>query len=192
MRMVPTSLTGRLVATVVTLAIVTSVLLGVMTTLVMRKVLNGQLDTDIQRPLSHSLREGRSLPGPGPGAPDGDEHGNGPARDRELGGAEGTLSVECNGDECQGIVVTRDLIRRPLSPRALDIVTAFPADDDSHVIDLSAFGSFRVRAMPLAGSELFAGHSTREVDEAVSKLVLAEILLGLGAVGVAVGAGRLL
>jgi two-component system, OmpR family, sensor kinase len=192
--MVPTSLTGRLVATVVALAIATSILLGVMTTLVMRNVLNGQLDAEIRQALTHSAREVQRFPGPAPEGLDGDEPGDGegPGPDLGRGDAAGALRAQCNGQECRADVLLPNLHEHHLPNRDVDILRAVPADGRVHVVDLPGVGSFRVRAMSLRGGEILSGMSTHRVDEAVGKLVLAEILLGLAAMGVAVGAGRLL
>jgi two-component system OmpR family sensor kinase len=193
--MVPTSLTGRLVATVVALAIVTSVLLGVMTTLVMRNVLNGNLDEQVEQALGRSVsRNTDGFPSPPPEAHDrGRDHDeDGPRIRLGLGDAAGTLSAQYDVYGPRGDVVTSGTRRRALSASALRMLRTVPADDRSHVVDLPGVGSFRVRAASGDGVRLVAGMSTHDVDEAVGKLVLAEILLGLAAVGVAVGAGGVL
>jgi two-component system OmpR family sensor kinase len=177
------------VATVAALAIATTLLLAVATTLTMRGVLNRQLDDNLRRTLDHSLREGRGLPGPPPEVGDGDEHGEG--AEFGLGDAAGSLRAVCN-DACAGGVITRDRQEHSLTTAASQIVRGVPTDGMSHVVDLPPFGSFRVRAASGAGVTIVAGLSTHDVDEAVGTLVLAEILLGLAAVGVAVGAGRVL
>ena len=196
MRMVPTSLTGRLVATVVALAIATSVLLGVMTTLVMRNVLDGQLDDANKQALMHPPRPVEGFPGPTPDARDRDEHsdrdGDGDGIGLGPGDAAGSLRALCNAKECRGGVVTLHRSEHPLSRAASRILLGVPADGSPHVVDLPGVGSIRLAATSTDGVKKVAGRFTHDVDEAVSTLVLAEILLGLGAVGVAVGAGRLL
>src|SRR3954471_6338480 len=194
MRMVPTSLAGRLVATVVALAIATSVLLGVLSTLAMRGVLNGQLDEDVKQTLERSEHRAPGFPGPAPEEHDGDFDGDGDGPGIHLGAGDaiGTVGARYDAYGSGGAVVTSSGHRRSLSSSALAILRTVPVDARSHVVDLPGVGSLRVRAASSGGAKLVAGISTRNVDEAVGKMVLAEILLGLAAVGIAVGAGRLL
>src|SRR3954451_6673247 len=193
MRMVPTSLAGRLVATVVVLAIATSVLLGVLSTLAMRNILNGQLDAENRQAVMHRPRPVQGLPGPPPEAHDGD-HGDGDGDENGLGAGDavGSLRALCNANECVGGVVTLARQEHSLSRAASRIVLGVPADGSPHAVDVPGVGSMRLWARSPEGVKQVAGRSTHDVDEAVSKLVLAEILLGLAAVGIAVGAGRML
>jgi two-component system OmpR family sensor kinase len=193
MRMVPTSLSGRLVATVVALVIATSVLLAVVTTLAMSGVLNGQLDDQVQQALDRSMtRNAEGFPVPRPEERDEDHDGDGPRIRLGLGDATGTLSAQFDTFGPRGDVVTSSTRRRALSSTALSVLRGVPADGESHVVDLPGVGRYRVRAASEDAVKLVAGMPTRNVDEAVGKLVLAELLLGAAAVAVAVGAGRVL
>jgi two-component system, OmpR family, sensor kinase len=195
MRMVPTSLTGRLVATVVVLAIATSVLLGVMSTLVMRNILNRNLDAQVDEALDRSAeRYVPGFPGPPPGDHDHerDGDGDGPRIRLGAGDATGTLNAQYDDYGRRGLVITESGHRKKLSGSAMDILGEVPPDGHSHVVDLPGVGSFRVRMTTHDGARLAAGLSTHNVDEALGALISAEILLGLAAVGAAVGAGRVL
>ena len=190
-RFLPTSLTGRLVATLVAVVVLSTVLLALVTALVMRNNLNSQLDDQVSETLERSAGRYRSdgPPAPPPGS-DGD-------RDERrvrfgLGDAAGTLSAQFDTFGRRGDVVTSGNVARRLSTAALDILEKVPADGESHVVDLPGVGSFRVRADASGQVRLVAGQSTRNVDEAVGTLVFSELLIGLGAVVVAVGAGRVL
>src|SRR3954447_10494401 len=189
--LLPTSLSGRLVATVVAVVVGTALLLGIVTTVAMRGVLNGQLDDQVQQALARSMA--RNAEGFRP-PPDGDHDvdGDGPRIHLGLGDATGTLSAQFDSFGRWGDVVTSSTRRRALSSTALTRLSTVPADGRSHVVDLPAVGSFRVRASTSSGAKLVAGMSTHNVDEAVGSLVLAELLLGLAAVAVAVTAGRFL
>jgi two-component system, OmpR family, sensor kinase len=188
-RLLPSSLTGRLVATLVAVVLATTLLVAVVTSVVMRDYLNGQLDDQVQKTLQRSAaRYAGGFPSP-PAGVEGD--GDGPRFG--LGDAPGTLNAQfTDDDKPKGDVLTDDNHLRQLSTSALRTLKAVPSDGESHVVSLPGVGSFRVRAAGDSTAKLVAGQSTRRVDDAVSNLVLSEVLIGLGAVVVAVGAGLLL
>jgi two-component system OmpR family sensor kinase len=170
----------------------TTLLVAAVTSVVMRGYLDGQLDAQVQQALQRSVaRYSGDLPGPPPQDNDDFHGGDGPHVRLGLGDAAGTLNAQFIGAASRGEVVTPDNLRR-LSSHAMAVLRQVPADGRSHVVDLPAVGSFRVRAAGSSTAKLVAGLSTHRVDEAVSTLVLWEVLLGLSAVVVAVGAGRLL
>src|SRR3954453_5374800 len=135
MRMVPTSLAGRLVATVVALAIATSVLLGVLSTLAMRGVLNGQLDEDVKQTLERSEHRAPGFPGPAPEEHDGDFDGDGDGARIHLGVGHPACTLSARYDACahRGEVIPASGQRRSLSNTALDILRTVPVDGRSHV-----------------------------------------------------------
>ncbi len=189
--LLPTSLTGRLVATVVALVVVTTGLVAVLTAVVMSRSLNSQLDTQVDQALKRASGRYGQPPAPPPGEidPDGDDdHGVHFGR----GDAVGTLNARFGAFGGNGEVITASDQPRQLSTTAVDLLGDVPADRGYHVVKLPGVGSYRVKAMTTAdGSvKLVAGQSTHQVDEAVSNVVFAEVLLGLAAVGVAVVAGR--
>jgi two-component system OmpR family sensor kinase len=194
--LLPTSLTGRLVATVVALVVVTIGLVAVLTAVVMSRSLNSQLDTQVDQALQRaSGRYGEygQPPGPPPGGtePDGDgDHGVHFGR----GDAVGTLNARFGAFGGNGEVITGSDQPRQLSTTAVDLLGAVPADREYHVVKLPGVGSYRVKAITAddGSVKLVAGQSTHQVDEAVSNVVFAEVLVGLAAVGVAVVAGRFL
>jgi two-component system OmpR family sensor kinase len=182
-RLVPSSLTGRLVATLVAVVLATTLLVAVVTSLVMRGYLNGQLDDQVQKTLERSAaRYSGDLPGPPPTA-----DGDAPRFGR--GDAAGTLSAQFTGDNGRGEVLTDEGHLRALSTTALHQLEKVPSDGESHVVSLPGVGSFRVRAAGDSQTKLVAGQSTERVDDAVANLVLSESLIGLAAVVVALGAG---
>lgn len=193
-RLVPTSLSGRLVATLVLVVTLTSVLVAVITSLALRSQLYGQLDDDVQQSLLRSVDRYNAGFGAPPGNPDGDGDRGTPRGRLGLGDAPGTLSAQFDvGADPAGAVVTRSSTSRTLSTAALDLLRKVPADGETHHVDLPGVGPFRVRAAASkadANIRLVAGMSTRETDSVVSHLLLWEILLALAAVGSAALAGR--
>jgi two-component system OmpR family sensor kinase len=193
-RLVPTSLTGRLVGTLVLVVTLTSILVAVITSLALRGELYGRLDDDVHRSLARSVdryNAGFDATPPG-GDPDGDR---GTPRGRlGLGDAPGTLSAQFDaGSAPQGLVVTTSSTPRTLSTAALEVLRTVPADGETHQVDLPAVGPFRVEvAADRVDTDirLVAGLSTRETDSVVSNLLLWETLLALAAVACAALAGR--
>ena len=186
----PTSLTGRLVAILVAVVLATTLLVAVVTGFVMRDFLNGQLDEAVQKTLDRSAaRYEGGFTQPPPRDPDGDH--DGPRFG--LGDAEGTLNATfVDGETPRGDVVTDDTHLRRLSTSAMTALEAVPADGESHVVRLPGVGSYRVRAVGDSQAKLVAGQSTHRVDDVIGNLVVSEVLLGLAALVVAVGAGRVL
>jgi len=193
-RVVPTSLTGRLVATLILVVAVASVLIAVVTTVVMRRELYGQLDTTVQQSLVRSVgryNSGLTLPQPQGDRDDGDS----PRGRLGLGDAPGTLNAQFEPQtKPVGAVVTNGSTSRTLSSAALDKLEEVPSDGDVHDVDLTAVGSYRVVVATDSTGDvrLVAGVSTRSTDDAIAKLVLYEVLLALAAVALAAGAGRVL
>ena len=186
----PSSLTGRLVATLVAVVLATTLLVAVVTGLVMRDFLNDQLDEAVQKTLARSAaRYEGGFTEPPPRRRDGD--GDGPRLG--LGDAEGTLNATfVDGETPHGEVVTDDTHLRQLSSSAMSALESVPADGESHVVRLPGVGPYRVRAVGGESAKLVAGQSTHRVDDVIGNLVLSEVLLGIAALVVAVGAGRVL
>ncbi len=190
-RLVPTSLTGRLVATLVAVVLLTTVLVTVVTAVVARGFLAHQLDDRVDKTLQRTTtRYDGDLPVPPQSQHDSDD---GPGPRLGLGDAEGTLNAQYGAAVAdRGDVVTGRAQLRPLSDEAMDRLREVPVDGSSHNTDLPRLGTYRVRAVRAGSVTLVAGQSTRPVDEVVGQLVLTEVLLGAGAIVVAVGAGLVL
>ena len=184
----PTSLAGRLVATLVTVVIVTSALVAVVTGVAMRGVLYGQLDDQVQQALDRSVGRYNSGFGAPPDEARSPEEA-GPEVRLGLGDAPGTLSAQFDGLP-QGMVVTSSSNRRVLSSAAMDRLRTVPSDGETHSVSLPGVGVFRVKVAANDSVRLVAGMSTRNVDSAVTTLVLWEVVLALGAVVLAGVSGR--
>jgi two-component system, OmpR family, sensor kinase len=168
------SLTARLVLTSVLLVALVSLVIGIVTTLALRKQLVDQLDDKV---VAASLTARRIQDGP-PGPRLGDETGNlGPG-----------AVVAYLGDPTNGVVLgDRETTR--LSSAQLDDLTGLTADGKVHEVDLDGLGSYRVHGLPYADGVLLAGLPTEDVDETVRSLIFIEGLLVLLVVGAAAGAG---
>jgi two-component system OmpR family sensor kinase len=201
--LLPTSLTGRLVATVVALVALVGVLVATVTTLAMREYLTDQLDRQVLaaadrggRPIFDGPRGG-VFPPPSFGGPDG-----GDGRDAEAerngdtearGQGVGTLTVVYDGDT----LVRRDVITeraglRPVSSTALQLLQDVPADGRLHTVTLPAFGEYRVTVDDQGGVIAVIGLPTEDIGDALASLVGYEVLLTLVGVVLAGGVGLVL
>ena len=190
-RLVPSSLTGRLVATLAAVVLVATVLLGAVTAVVMRGFLDHQLDDQVQKSLQRATaRYEGGFTGPPPADPDGDGDDN-PRIRFGAGDAEGTLNATfVAGLPDSGEVIRGRSSNRNLDAAALATLKKVPADGASHVVHLDGYGGFRVRAAANSNDRLVAGQSTEAADDIVSNLILSEGLVGLGTIVVVVLAGR--
>jgi two-component system OmpR family sensor kinase len=188
-RLLPTSLTGRLVVTVVALVAVVSLLVAVVATVVMRSYLTDQLDRQVEASLERSQRVfGGQVDGIDPGPhPDG---GRPPPDAR--GNRDGTLSAIIGTDRASGFSITSSGEGRQLSSSALAALEDVEPGRDPVTEHVPGLGSFRVVAASTAGGTLVLGVPTDDVDDTIRTLVWWEVLLGLGGVGVAAVAGRVL
>ncbi|WP_246160427.1 sensor histidine kinase [Nocardioides humilatus] len=181
MRVLPRTLTSRLVLTAVALVAVGACLVGVATTVAMRDYLTGQLDAKVLDSADRAAR--------GPDGPDGPDFPRPHPGDvfLDLGNQEpGTLIVfTAAGD---GYVVS-DLRGDDdeLSADAVALVSAVPADGDVHEIVVPGHGSYRVTVT--ADGRLVTGLPTNDLDDAVESLVRLELALGALAVVLAGMAG---
>ncbi|WP_377321733.1 sensor histidine kinase [Pimelobacter simplex] len=177
-RLVPRSLTARLVVTAVTLVALVSLLVGTVTTLGMNAWLTSRLDADV----AELVRPGFS---PSRGGP-------------QVFGAPGTVTaVYADSGARRGTVVVPSVngaIEQELGDDALDALAG--AGRQASTIDVPGLGSYRVRRASAStaptgptgqGSEvsLVVGLPTETVDDATSSLVRLELVLGLLATVVA-------
>ncbi|GAA3673347.1 HAMP domain-containing sensor histidine kinase [Nocardioides ginsengisoli] len=168
-RLVPRSLTSRLVITAVALVAVVSLLVGTVTTLGMHRWLTSRLDADVVA-LTHS--------GPG-GGPD------------DRFGADGrVIALFANGAQ-RGDVITftgNGIEQTVLGSDAMAVLEQ--AGTEPSTVELPGLGTYRVvRGRGLRdGITLVAGLPTEGVDDATLSLVRLEVvlaLLGIVAAGLA-------
>ncbi|MFC5679334.1 sensor histidine kinase [Aeromicrobium endophyticum] len=179
---VPSSLTGRLVVTVVALVAVASLLVAAAVTLVMGTYLTDRLDEKLSDSLARAERapmfvfdDGR----PGEGRPN-------PGRGQDVG-----LITVVPGRP--GSIVTQSGDAPRISTAARDALADIAADGTAHDVDLPAYGSYRVLADTAPdGSTFVVGLPRDDVDGTISSLVWWEVLLALAATVAAAFIGRLL
>ena len=169
------SLTSRLVLTAVALVALVSVLVGAATTLVMRDALSGRLDDEVVSALD------RATSGPP----------NAPIDPRNQ--APGTLIAVLDGSRGDEAIVLGEGRgeRDEVDPDALRGL----ADDDARGVSqvrLPELGTYRVAATTIGDATVVVGLPTKDVEDAVGQLLLAELLLSLLAVAAAGGVATLL
>lgn len=185
-RLVPASLTGRLIVTVVAFVAVVGVLVAVSATLIMRSYLTSQLDQDLDQTLNRTRAALITGYGPGggfDGAPPG-------AR----GNRVGTLSVLVDGDTAYARPLdTQDGRQRAPSQASLDRLTSLETSRKPQTVDLAELGEYRVASVALQGGEvLYQGLPAGQVQDTIRTLLLLETLLVLAGVGATAVAGRAL
>ncbi|MCD9197090.1 HAMP domain-containing sensor histidine kinase [Aeromicrobium wangtongii] len=189
MRLLPTSLTGRLVVTVVALVAVVSLLVAGVATVVMRSYLTGQLDRQVEASLERSQRVfGGQEQGFDPGD---DRDGRQPPPDAR-GNRDGTLTAIIGTDRSSGFSITSSGEGRELSSSALEALEDVEPGHDPVTEHVPGLGSFRVVAAETTAGTLVLGVPTDDVDDTIQTLIWWEVLLGLAGVGVAAVAGRVL
>ncbi len=178
MRLLPRSLTWRLVITAVGLVALVSLMLAAVTTVLMQNYLVGKLDQRviaIVRPSGdHDDRGGRDgdrgpLCGPGP-----NNH---------------TLVATLAGD---GGVLTDTCTYSPLSPVDLARLKAVPTDGRPHNVELRHWGHYRVLVgQNKAGDQVAVGLPMTDIGDTIDNLLwLSLVLAGVG-VALAAGLGSL-
>ncbi len=190
-RLLPASLTGRLIATTVALVAVVSLLVAVVATLVIRSYLTTQLDNQVMAALDRGAVVIQ-------GEPDAQQGNGRPGAQRPppeiRGNREGSITAlfgDAGNGSGRSITATGDL-------KALSAVQLAALDDvkpgkDPATVALPGLGSFRVAATTTrGGGSSVQGIPTSEVDDTIRTLVWLEANLGIAGVAIAAVAGRVL
>ncbi len=197
-RLVPTSLTGRLVATVVLLVALVAVLVSVVTTVAMRSYLDDKLDSQVDETLGRAVGPGRGglPPIPLDGSTEGYRNGGGRDGDgdRPLGQRDRTVTAVFDSPygTDRGEVLTTSGGRKALGSRALATLEDVPADGRSHDVDLPGLGDYRVEARRTDSGLVVAGLPTSDRNGILASLLGMELLLGALGVILAGLSGRYL
>ncbi|MGA8211690.1 MAG: HAMP domain-containing sensor histidine kinase [Nocardioidaceae bacterium] len=202
-RLLPTSLTGRLVAIVVTLVALAAVLVAGATTVAMRSYFNDRLDSDVAGSLDRAVRDYvTGVPtGAVPNAPDDHVDGDGdhvgddePRIGRARGQGVGTLTAAFggagSGPSGRGNVLTKAGTFRSLSASSLNVLAGVPVDGRTHAVSLPEVGDYRVQAMSVGSGSVVAGLSTRDIDATIGRLLTWTMVVALGAIAVSGLTGR--
>lgn len=188
--LLPSSLTGRLIVTVVTLVAVVSLLVAFAATVVMRSYLTDQLDQQVNRSLE---RTGFVVGGQVKGIDPKDQPNGTPPPPDPRGNREGSLLAVIGSDSASGSSITSSGDRRDLSQTALDSLDDIEPGRDPETVHVPGLGSFRVAAAETSsGEKLVQGIPTDEVDDTIRTLIWWEAILALAGIGVAAVAGRVL
>ncbi len=192
-KFLPSSLTGRLIATVVALVAVASILLGTVTTIAMHSYLTNRLDTQLHqstdRAQGYLQRQNGDNDGGGPGpGPFG-----GPRIGLPPGQQVGTLTALFNSDGYRGDVLTSTGGRKQLSQSALVDLLNVESDGKVHTLSLPGVGKYRVLALQTTDvGTIVNGLPTRDISDTTETLIWWTTLLALGSTGLAATGGRFL
>ncbi len=196
-RLVPATLTGRLVATLVAVLVVSTALVAAVTTYAMRSYLTDRLDQQLTESLGRAVD--LTLHGVPPTAPDGptDRRGDSgreedqPPNRFERGQRPGTLTVVYDQTgSIAGVVGSSGM--HGIKRSTVRAVRQVPADGQAHRVELPELGSYQVQAAALRGGVVAVGLPMSEVTGTVTKLLFWEAMLGLVAVAVAALLGQAL
>lgn len=191
-KFLPSSLTGRLIGTVVALVAVASILIGAVTTIALHSYLTNQLDTQLNQSLDRArVFLGREGAGGADGQPGSDQFG-GPRVGLPPGQSVGTLTALFNSEGIRGDVLTATGGRKQLSQSALRGLLNVVADGKVHTVSLPAVGGYRVLVLETDSGTIVNGLPTAGINGAVESMIWWTTLLALGGTGLAAGAGRFL
>jgi two-component system OmpR family sensor kinase len=186
-RLLPASLTGRLVVTSVALVAFVSVLIALATTVAISSYLTGRLDGELRE---SAFRAVGALQGGPSEPPEGDQLG--PEQfDPAFGQGSGTVTAYVTDTGAYGEVITPHGELLPLSGRGLDVLADVPVDGEPHTVSLPGMDDYRVLAVDVGGTSVVSGLPTEEVEQTVGSLVGWEALFLLLGV-LAAGGGALL
>ena len=189
--MLPTSLTGRLVATAVFLVAAVSVLIGAAATLGIRAYLTGQLDEELNRSSDRAVmavEEGLPLlagPPAHEGPDDVEDEKPRPKDDIGFGQGIGTLTAYIDDGLRYGGVLERQgrgADSSALDSGVLDQLAEVPSDGDAHTVQLPGLGSYRVLVTEVDDAVVVSGLPTDDVDDTIGNLILYEGVLSLAGV----------
>ncbi len=186
-RLLPSSLTGRLVVTAVALVALVSLLIATATTVAIRSYLLNQLDHQVKESALRAVvafREGRPPP-PREQRRDHDEP-EAPEIEAAFGQRSGTVTAYITPTVAGGEVITSSGDRKDLSARTLGTLRAVPSDGHAQTVELPGLGNYRVLGTDAGGTVVVTGLPTGEADNTVGSLVgleLAFTALGIFAAG---------
>ncbi|MGZ5371422.1 MAG: sensor histidine kinase, partial [Aeromicrobium sp.] len=189
-RLLPSSLTDRLVVTVVALVAVASILIGAVTTIAMHSSLTHRLDTQLEQALDRAT--GRTGPADPPARPPDDGRFGGSAVAIPPGQSAGTLTAWFNSEGYRGDVLTTGGERKALSRSALQELLNVDADGHVQTVSLPAIGEYRVLAVETDTGTIVNGLPTSDINGTIESMIWWTTLLALGGTALAAGAGRFL
>ncbi len=175
-------LRARLIAAILALMGIVCAVIGVVTTVLMRQRLVGQLDVQLAAAADRSVHAGgRDDGGPGPGPEFPMAPGQGP----------GTLGAHVvAGVVNQSAVIDQSGGLHQISATQARTLVGVPADGRPYTVDLGQLGDYRViAAIQRDGDVLVTGLPLADVQEAVATLVVVEVAVTLAGLLLAGAAG---
>ena len=190
MRLLPASLTARLIITTVALVAIVSLLVVGTTAIVMRSYLNDRLDDQVNQSLNRATAEfGRNPLGPTQRA----SRACGTAPPLARGQAAGSLTALFTDGCSSGLIIPSDGIPSSLSDEALKALQSVGPDNTPTTIDVPTLGSYRVAAAEgSTGNVIVQGLPTDDVSRTIASLLRRAVLLALASIVAAAFVARLL
>ncbi|RZI92760.1 MAG: HAMP domain-containing protein, partial [Microbacterium sp.] len=194
MRLLPRTLTSRLVVTAVALVAVVGILVGLSATLVMRNILSDRLDEQVSDAARRSTPQFERAGGPS--IPDGI-----PVPPGNIGGgvqfrppqSVGTLYVvvPVGGSSAgsSGGIVTEDSTYATLSADSLAELAGLSPSRSAHAIEVGGRGYHVIVTQVSTTQLLVVGLPTDDIDNTLESLVTTFALLTLIGIGIAIIAG---
>ena len=162
-RLLPRTLTARLVVTAVALVALVGILVAASATIAMRSYLTNQLDGRVRDALERADRTARGLPdGPGDGA------------DRSLGQIPGTLSVIIPADSSVapvGGILTERLGLTSLPTSTVTTLRAVDSEVNGRTIKISGTTYRFMLREDSVGTRLVVGLPTSDVDHTINSML---------------------
>jgi two-component system OmpR family sensor kinase len=179
-RLVPRTLTARLVVTAVALVAAVGILVATSATLAMRGYLYDRLDNQVGDALHGATdRDGPDLPGA-------------PTGGRIFVRPDSVTLIVTPGATPVGLTVGRENETTPLSSASVRRLASVPRDGQGHTVPIAG-DRYRVMAAETATGELVVqGQRTNEIDNTINSMVRWFALLTLLGVGIAGFSGTLL
>lgn len=190
-KFLPSSLTGRLIATVVALVAVASVLLGTVTTIAMHSYLTNRLDTQLTQSTDRAQDILRRQTDIGSAGDPGGQFG-GPRPKSGPGQVTGTLTAVFNSAGNRGGVLMTDGSIKPLSQSALIELLNVDSDGKVQTVTLPVEGKYRVIVQETDIGTFVNGLPTHDITDTTQTLIWLTTLLALGSTGLAAAGGRFL
>ncbi len=190
-RLLPSSLTARLVMTAVALVAVVTVLIGVLATAAIRSYLTTELDEELLRTgqrAAGALERGLPLPAGPPDVPGRGGRGDG----FSFGQGVGTLTAYLSDESGYGSVITagnRAATWSTLDAEVLEALRRLPAEDGPRTVELAGLGDYRVLVDEVGAARLVTGLPTGDVDDTIRNLLTYELSLALMGVIAAAAVG---
>lgn len=176
----PTTLTGRLVATAIMLMTTVSLLIAAATAAAIHAYLTGRLDNEISESVAIAARsyEEHGSPSSWRRERSRDQHERYERDERGVGQRTGTLTAYLGDGLTEGDVINATTGFESLSTGALHELSEVPADGRAHRVELPELGHYRVEAHQAGdGTIVLAGLPTARVDETVTGLATRELVL---------------